>query len=94
MTTTTAIETNRTPARTPLPPQELADQPARFSPREHEIVAWITTGASNRQIAARMGLQTQTVKNHLCRIYRKLGVPNRIQLAVFAVSHGAGEPNS
>jgi DNA-binding CsgD family transcriptional regulator len=34
------------------------------------------------------------VKNHLCRIYRKLGVPNRVQLAVFAVGHGTSELRS
>ena len=32
----------------------------------------------------------QTVKNHLSRIYRKLGVPNRVQLAVFGVTEGLG----
>jgi DNA-binding NarL/FixJ family response regulator len=94
MTTTTAIDTKTIPARTPRTLQELADQPVRISPREGQIVEWITTGASNRQIAARMGLRTQTVKNHLCRIYRKLGVPNRVQLAVFALGQGADEPNS
>ena len=78
----------------PIPAEPLssgsANQPPQFSPRERQIVAFITTGCSNREIAARMGLRTQTVKNHLCRIYRKLGVPNRVQLAVFAVTHEPG----
>jgi DNA-binding CsgD family transcriptional regulator len=39
-----------------------------------------------------MGLRLQTVKNHLSRIYRKVGVPNRVQLAVFAVGNGLSEP--
>jgi two-component system nitrate/nitrite response regulator NarL len=92
MTTIPAIVTNTTPTQAP-PPQGLTDHPVHFSPRERQIVACITTGASNREIAARMGLRIQTVKNHLCRIYRKLGVPNRVQLAVFALGHGAGEAN-
>ncbi len=64
--------------------------PVRFSPREQQVVRFITDGRSNQGIAAALGLRLQTVKNHLSRIYRKLGVPNRVQLAVFAVSHGFG----
>lgn len=88
--TTTPIATDRIASQSVLPPPGLMSQPVRFSPRERQIVAFITAGCSNREIAARMGLRTQTVKNHLCRIYRKLGVPNRVQLAVFAVGHGTG----
>jgi DNA-binding NarL/FixJ family response regulator len=64
--------------------------PVRFSPRERQVVRFITDGRSNQDIAAALGLRIQTVKNHLSRIYRKLGVPNRVQLAVFAVNHGFG----
>jgi two-component system, NarL family, nitrate/nitrite response regulator NarL len=91
MITTTATATIMVPTEGTLPPQGPA---AQFSPRERQIVAFITAGCSNREIAARMGLRTQTVKNHLCRIYRKLGLPNRVQLAVFAVGHGTGEISS
>ena len=63
-----------------------------FSPRERQIVRFIVEGCSNQQIADRMGLRLQTVKNHLSRIYRKVGVPNRVQLAVFAVGNGLSEP--
>ena len=57
----------------------------RFSPRERQIVTFLATGCSNQEIADRLGLRLQTVKNHLSRIYRKLGVPNRVQLAVMVV---------
>ena len=63
-----------------------------FSPRERQIVRFIVEGCSNQEIANRMGLRLQTVKNHLSRIYRKVGVPNRVQLAVFAVGNGVSEP--
>jgi DNA-binding CsgD family transcriptional regulator len=63
-----------------------------FSPRERQIVRFIVEGCSNQEIANRMGLRLQTVKNHLSRIYRKVGVPNRVQLAVFAVGSGVSEP--
>ncbi len=62
-----------------------------FSPRERQIVRFIVEGCSNQEIANRMGLRLQTVKNHLSRIYRKVGVPNRVQLAVFAVGYGLAE---
>lgn len=68
--------------------QRLARRPVRLSPRERQIVTFITAGCSNQQIANCLGLKTQTIKNHLCRMYSKLGVSNRVHLAVFAVAHG------
>ena len=56
-----------------------------FSPRERQVVKFIVNGCSNQEIADRLGLRLQTVKNHLSRIYRKLDVPNRVQLAVCVV---------
>ena len=67
----------------------------RLSPRERQIVTLLANGCSNQEIANRLGLRLQTVKNHLSRIYRKLGVPNRVQLAVLVVQkeslEGTGE---
>ncbi len=42
----------------------------------------LASGATNREIAARMGLREQTVKNRLSTIYGKLGLRNRLELAV------------
>ena len=67
--------------------------PARRRPatgltaRELDIVAAIVDGASNREIADRCGLREQTVKNHLQRIFDKLGVSTRLELASYAVHH-------
>ena len=58
---------------------------SRFSPREQQIVALLAHGCSNQEIADRLGLRLQTVKNHLSRVYRKFGVPNRVQLAVLVL---------
>ena len=69
-------------------PRRLAMPPVRFSTREREIVTFIAAGCSNQQIADYLGLRIQTVKNHLCRMYRKVGVSNRIHLAVFAAGQG------
>jgi DNA-binding NarL/FixJ family response regulator/uncharacterized LabA/DUF88 family protein len=53
--------------------------------REQEIVALIATGAASSYIAAVLGLSSRTVENHLARIYKKLGVTSRSQLARIAV---------
>lgn len=47
--------------------------------REHEILALLTEGHANAEIASRLGVSTNTVKNHLYSIYRKLGVRSRSQ---------------
>jgi len=94
MIPTIPTPTDKVPADAALPPEARTPEAVRLSTRERQIVTLITMGCSNREAAARMGLRTQTVKNHLCRIYRKLGVPNRVQLAVFAVGHGTTELRS
>ena len=98
MITTTAIDTDTVPTKGPLEnaghPQRPMPRPVRLSPRERQIITFITAGCSNQDIAVRLGLRIQTVKNHLSRIYRKLGVPNRVQLAVFGMSQGPAPVNS
>jgi len=56
--------------------------------REHEIFALLTKGLSNAEIAVQLGVSTNTVKNHLYNIYRKLGVSTRSQ--AFAVAAKLG----
>ncbi|MGI9951067.1 response regulator transcription factor [Moorellaceae bacterium AZ2] len=59
-----------------------------LTPREKEILAFVGRGASNRQIASRLFISEKTVKNHLTRIFRKIGVQDRTQAAVYALKHG------
>ncbi len=47
----------------------------------------VLEGASNREIAQKLGLGEQTVKNHLSNIFDKLGVSSRLELALYAVHH-------
>jgi len=56
-----------------------------LSQRERDIVSAVIKGASNKDIAWQLGLGEQTVKNHLRRIFAKLGVANRVELAVHAM---------
>ena len=58
-----------------------------LTPREMEIVSAIVSGYSNRQIAERMSISQSTIKHHLTNIFDKLGVYNRLELALFAIYH-------
>jgi DNA-binding NarL/FixJ family response regulator len=59
-----------------------AQRTGRISPREHEVLRVLATGATNAEIARRLGLSPHTVKQHTCSIYRKLGARNRAQAAM------------
>jgi DNA-binding NarL/FixJ family response regulator len=58
--------------------------------REHDILALLSEGRSNREIAQALFLSEKTVKAHLAAIFRKLGVTNRTQAAMMAVQMGVG----
>jgi len=55
--------------------------------RELEIVAAIVGGFTNRDVAQKFSISEDTVKHHLTNIFDKLGVSNRLELALFAVHH-------
>jgi two-component system nitrate/nitrite response regulator NarL len=57
----------------------------RLTPRELEIMTAIVSGLNNRQIAKMFNISQQTVKHHLSNVYQKLGVSNRLELAVRAI---------
>jgi DNA-binding NarL/FixJ family response regulator len=59
-----------------------------LSPREMEILEYVTRGKSNKEIALALGISHQTVKNHMTAILRKLQVDDRTQAAVYALSRG------
>jgi DNA-binding CsgD family transcriptional regulator len=65
-----------------------------LSPREREVVQWLTAGLSRADIAARMGIKEETVKTHLGTIYAKLGVDNRFEVAARHASSSTATPAS
>jgi DNA-binding NarL/FixJ family response regulator len=63
---------------------------ASLTEREHDVLRTLVTvpGADNKKLADSLHIGEHTVRNHLSRIYDKLGVPNRLELYVFAQQHG------
>ncbi|MBK8031939.1 MAG: response regulator transcription factor [Anaerolineae bacterium] len=59
-----------------------------LSPREMEILEFVTNGLSNKEIANRLKISQQTVKNHMTSILKKLNVQDRTQAAVHALRNG------
>jgi len=65
-----------------------------LTPREMEIVTTVVAGYSNAEIAKKYGISEQTVKHHLSSAFDRVGVFNRLELALFAVNHGlVGDDN-
>jgi two-component system, NarL family, nitrate/nitrite response regulator NarL len=62
--------------------------------RELEVVNLITEGCTNKDIAKTFGISEETVKRHLTNIFNKLGVGNRLELALFALNHNLMPENS
>ena len=58
-----------------------------LTPREMEVVEAIVAGYTNKEIAEKFTISEQTVKHHLTNIFDKLGVFNRLELAVFAINN-------
>ncbi len=63
-----------------------------LSAREREIVALVAQGYKNKEMAEKMFISEQTVKNHLHNIFDKLGVSDRLELALYAIHKGLHLP--
>jgi DNA-binding NarL/FixJ family response regulator len=72
--------------RTPGP----GDSRFGLTERELQLVALISAGGSNKEIAESLGITEATVKRHLANVFDKTGVSTRLELAVFAMNHGLG----
>jgi len=55
----------------------------RLTPREHEITLLIGCAQTNKEIANHLNITEKTVKAHLTAVFRKLGLSNRLQLALY-----------
>ncbi|MFE8605148.1 response regulator transcription factor [Archangium violaceum] len=64
----------------------------RLTLREREVLGLVASGADNVQISARLGITERTVKAHVSNLYRKLGVQNRVEMAMMAYQTGLSNP--
>ena len=66
----------------------------QLTPKESVIVACVTQGMKNKEIANRVGTTEQVVKNYLRKVYDKLGVADRLELALFCLHNRIVDVNS
>ena len=65
-----------------------------LTPREEQIVNLVAEGIGNRDIGEQLGIKENTVKKSLLRTYDKLGVSNRVELVLYALTHRASETSA
>jgi DNA-binding NarL/FixJ family response regulator len=68
-------------------PTALPRTQPRLSPKELAIVTCITQGKRNKEIAYQLGTTEQVIKNYLRKVYDKLGVSDRLELALYSLHH-------
>lgn len=79
------------PAQSASPAWDKSQEcPVRLSEREQQLVTFVVQGYRNVGIAEKLHLSEQTVKNHLHSIFTKLGVSDRLELALYAIHNGFG----
>jgi DNA-binding NarL/FixJ family response regulator len=76
----------------PAPGTPVAGAGGGLSERELGVVRLVAQGLSNAEIAARLYLSEATIKSHIARILAKLGLRDRVQVAVYAYEHGIVRP--
>lgn len=59
---------------------------AMLTKREQELAPLVASGLTNREISIQLGVSEHTIKNHLFRMYEKLGISSRVELILYAVS--------
>ena len=68
--------------------EELTPADSKLSKRQKQLIVMLDRGLSNREIAEELGISEHTVKVHLWRLFRRLGVKSRTQTIHFARTHG------
>ena len=87
-TTAAVMRQFATAAEGPVTGGTRARERSPLSAREREIVALVAQGFKNKEMAEKMFISEQTVKNHLHNIFDKLGVSDRLELALYAIHKG------
>jgi DNA-binding NarL/FixJ family response regulator len=72
----------------PAPQEQQSSPLEHLSSRELDVLRLIANGMENAEIAAELNISPRTAKNHVSNILTKLGLPSRVQAAVYAVRQG------
>ena len=64
-----------------------------FTDREKQVLEMLVVGRSNKEIGAELGIEERTVKAHVAKLMRKVGVENRVALTVHAITHSLVPPH-
>jgi DNA-binding NarL/FixJ family response regulator len=78
--------------RGPAPGTPAGSSAGGLSERERGVVRLIAAGLSNAEIASSLYLSEATIKSHITRILARLGLRDRVQIAVYAYEHGIVRP--
>jgi len=79
--------------RATKPSRSVVPSLAQFTVRETEVLKLLVAARSNREIARTLGIEERTVKAHVAKLMRKVGVENRIALSIYAVTNSIVTPN-
>ena len=79
--------------RATRPSRSATPASAQFTARETEVLKLLVAARSNREIARTLGIEERTVKAHVAKLMRKVGVENRIALSIYAVTNAIVTPN-
>ena len=72
----------------PVPMEDRPPEHDRLTPRESEVLTYLSKGFTIKEIASLMGIKWFTVNDHIKSIYKKLNVSSRAEAAVLAAKHG------
>jgi len=91
--TSPAASAHADPLAVPAAASRVIDAPPPLTARERDVLRWLASGKTNREIAIILGLSVNTVRNHVASILAKLGVENRTTAALVALSSPTREPS-
>jgi DNA-binding NarL/FixJ family response regulator len=64
-----------------------------FTDREKQVLEMLVAGGSNKEIGSALGIEQRTVKAHIAKLMRKVGVQNRVTLSIHAITHSVVRVN-